>query len=43
MVMEREKARKNRDFDKADQIRDQLIDHGIVLEDGPQGATWRRN
>jgi cysteinyl-tRNA synthetase len=41
LITEREEARKNRDWVRADEIRDQLASQGIILEDGPQGTTWR--
>jgi cysteinyl-tRNA synthetase len=41
LIEERTSARKNRDWAKADAIRQSLKDMGIVLEDGPKGTTWR--
>jgi cysteinyl-tRNA synthetase len=41
LIQEREQARADRDFQRADQIRDQLCDMGIILEDTPQGTHWR--
>ncbi len=40
LIQERAQARKNKDFSRADEIRDQLLDSHIVLKDGPDGTTW---
>lgn len=42
LIAARQQARKEKDFARADQIRDDLAAQGVVLEDGPQGVTWRR-
>jgi cysteinyl-tRNA synthetase len=42
LITERQQARQQKDWAKADSIRKQLIEMGIDLEDGPQGTTWRR-
>ena len=42
LIDERRVARQDKDFDKADQIRDQLSEAGIALEDSSEGVTWRR-
>ena len=41
-IRERQKARAERDFQRADAIRDALRQQGIVLEDTPQGVKWHR-
>ena len=41
LIAERTRARKDRNFARADEIRDQLQQMNIVLEDGASGTTWR--
>jgi cysteinyl-tRNA synthetase len=41
-VAARTAAKKSKNFAESDRIRDELKAAGIVLEDGPQGTTWRR-
>ena len=42
LIEERSAAKASRDFQRADQIRDELEAQGVVLEDGPDGTWWRR-
>lgn len=41
MIKERVKARAEKDYARADRIRDELKQMGIILEDTPQGIKWR--
>ena len=42
LIEERNQARQDKDFEKADAIRDQLREQGIILEDTAQGIRWKR-
>jgi cysteinyl-tRNA synthetase len=42
LITQRVEARKNKDFAESDRIRDALAEQGVILEDGPQGTTWKR-
>ncbi|MTI69876.1 MAG: cysteine--tRNA ligase [Firmicutes bacterium] len=42
LIEKRIKARKNKNYQLADEIRDDLKEKGIVLEDTPQGTKWKR-
>ncbi len=42
LIEERQAARKNKDFKRADEIRDELLLKGIVLEDTREGVKWKR-
>ena len=42
LIKERERARRQRDWEKADRIRMQLAEKGIELIDTPQGTIWRK-
>ena len=39
-IAQRNEAREQRDFERADEIRNQLTERGIGLKDGPQGTSW---
>ena len=43
LIKERNEARRNKKFDMADKIRNQLKDQGIEIEDTVQGTIWRSN
>lgn len=42
LIQERQDARKARNFARADEIRDQLLAQGIILEDTREGVKWKR-
>ncbi|HEY0547147.1 MAG TPA: cysteine--tRNA ligase [Pyrinomonadaceae bacterium] len=42
LIDERQEARRRRDFARADEIRVQLTEHGITLEDTKDGVRWKR-
>ena len=42
LIEQRIQARKDRNFQLSDQIRDQLKELNIILEDTPQGTRWKR-
>ena len=41
-IQARAEAKKNKDWATADKIRNELKEQGIILEDGPNGTTWKR-
>jgi cysteinyl-tRNA synthetase len=40
LVQERAQARQNKDFSRSDELRKQLTEMGIAVQDGPQGSEW---
>ncbi len=42
LIKEREKARKEKNYKRADEIRDLLKENGIILEDTPSGVRWKK-
>lgn len=42
LIVQRQSAKANKDYAEADRIRNELHHMGIVLEDGPQGTTWKK-
>ena len=41
LLAERESARESKDWVRADEIRDELAGMRVIVEDGPNGTTWR--
>ena len=42
LIKERQDARKEKNFARADEIRDELAAMGIILKDTREGVTWKR-
>ena len=42
LIVDREEARSNKDYDKADQIREQIESLGISIEDSASGTQWKK-
>ena len=42
LIQERQDARKQKNFARADEIRNELLEKGIVLEDTREGVKWKR-
>ncbi len=42
LIAERQQARQERKFDRADEIRNQLVERGILLEDTKEGTRWKK-
>ena len=42
LIAERIQAKKARDFARADRIRNELLEKGVILEDTKDGARWKR-
>lgn len=40
LLLEREAARKSRNFARADELRDELLARGVIVKDGRGGSTW---
>ena len=42
LIAERQAARKAKDFARADEIRNELLEKGIILKDTREGVQWKR-
>ncbi|MEY2798745.1 MAG: hypothetical protein RIS22_1011, partial [Actinomycetota bacterium] len=40
LLVQRESARRERNWSRSDQLRDLLLEHGIRVADGPEGQSW---
>lgn len=42
LIAERQQARKQKQFGRSDEIRAELLERGVILEDTKEGARWKR-
>ncbi|MEG1958115.1 MAG: cysteine--tRNA ligase, partial [Lachnospiraceae bacterium] len=42
LIEDRQMARKEKNFKRADEIRDELLEKGIILEDTREGVKWKK-
>jgi cysteinyl-tRNA synthetase len=42
LIVQRQEAKLGKDYGRADKIRQELLDQGVVLEDSREGTKWRR-
>ena len=42
LLSEREAAKSNRNFERADHIRQEIESLGVTMEDGPEGPVWKK-
>ena len=42
LIEERQAARKEKNFARADEIRDELLSKGIILKDTREGVQWKK-
>ena len=42
LIAERNDARKSRNFKRSDEIRAELLDRGVIIEDTKEGVRWKR-
>jgi len=43
LILDRNAARKAKDYGEADRVRERLAELGVTIEDGPEGTRWRRS
>ena len=41
LISQREQARESKNFSESDRIRNDLLEKGVLIEDGPDGTEWR--